>query len=526
MEEFKVLITTGGLGSRLGDLTKYTNKSLVRIGKKPSISYIIENYPKDTKFVITLGHFGNQVRDFLTLAYNDRHFEFVEVDKFSGEGSSLGYSMLKAKDRLQCPFIFHAADTIVVESIPKPKYNYVVGCNKNNTSQYRMINSQGKFKIFDKGQLHDSTFCYIGLCGIKDYDVFWKALENCYNKNPSCQELSDCDGINNMNKDFKILEFKTWFDVGTSSELKFARSHISDKFEILDKVDESIFIFDGFVIKFFFDEKMCLNRVQRCKQLEPLTPKLIDYRNNFYKYEYSEGELLSKVVNDDFFLTFLNWSKNNLWIVKPKNNQFKKLCESFYFDKTLQRIKKYLEQENDTDKPNIINEVLVPSAKVLIESIDRDWLCSEQPYQYHGDYILDNIICRSKEDFVLLDWRQDFAGDLINGDIYYDLAKLNHNLIFNHDIINRKLYTIEKQDNKIYCDLLCSKNLINCKEVLHNFILKNHYDFNKVEILTSIIWINMAPLHEKPLSTFLFNFGKFNLNRKLKEINARIKYDG
>ena len=45
MAEYKVLITTSGIGSRLGNLTEYTNKGLVRVGKKPSISYIIESYP-------------------------------------------------------------------------------------------------------------------------------------------------------------------------------------------------------------------------------------------------------------------------------------------------------------------------------------------------------------------------------------------------------------------------------------------------------------------------------------------------
>ena len=42
MAEYKVLLTTSGLGSRLGNLTKFTNKSLVRVGDKPAISYIIE----------------------------------------------------------------------------------------------------------------------------------------------------------------------------------------------------------------------------------------------------------------------------------------------------------------------------------------------------------------------------------------------------------------------------------------------------------------------------------------------------
>ena len=48
MEEYKVLITTSGIGSRLGNLTNFTNKSLVRIGEKPAISHVIEHYPLNT----------------------------------------------------------------------------------------------------------------------------------------------------------------------------------------------------------------------------------------------------------------------------------------------------------------------------------------------------------------------------------------------------------------------------------------------------------------------------------------------
>ena len=71
MKNYKVLITTSGVGSRLGELTSYTNKCLIRVGKKPAISYIIESYPNDTKFVITLGYYGKHVKDFLELAYEN-----------------------------------------------------------------------------------------------------------------------------------------------------------------------------------------------------------------------------------------------------------------------------------------------------------------------------------------------------------------------------------------------------------------------------------------------------------------------
>ena len=82
---YKVIITTSGVGTRLGKITNYTNKSLVRVGAKPSISYIIESYPKNTEFVITLGYFGNHVKDFLELAYPEINFEFVNVEKFKGK---------------------------------------------------------------------------------------------------------------------------------------------------------------------------------------------------------------------------------------------------------------------------------------------------------------------------------------------------------------------------------------------------------------------------------------------------------
>ena len=40
----KIIITTSGIGSRLGKLTKYTNKSLVRVGNQYVIDYIISKY--------------------------------------------------------------------------------------------------------------------------------------------------------------------------------------------------------------------------------------------------------------------------------------------------------------------------------------------------------------------------------------------------------------------------------------------------------------------------------------------------
>ena len=111
--KYKVLLLTSGIGSRLGNITQYTNKSLVRIGKKPAICHIIDCYAEDVEFVITLGYFGDQVKELLELAYPDRKFTFVWVDNYDGPGSSLIYSLLQAKDVVDCPFVFQTCDTLI-----------------------------------------------------------------------------------------------------------------------------------------------------------------------------------------------------------------------------------------------------------------------------------------------------------------------------------------------------------------------------------------------------------------------------
>ena len=512
MVEYKVLITTSGIGRRLGKLTDFTNKALIRVGDKPAISHIIEYYPKDTSFVITLGHFGSHIKDFLSLAYPDRKFEFVKIDKYKGIGSSLLYSISKTKNQLQCPFIFHASDTILTpsDSIPNLTHNWGAGAFKEETSQYRtlLITNNNIAKINDKGELN-FDYSYIGLCGIKDYKEFWKNLENILSNSPLDNTLSDVHVINEILKThkFRFHKINNWLDIGNTSELHKTRKYFNSEIEVLDKKDESIFMFEDFVIKFFSNSEISQNRVKRAYKLKNLVPDILDSTKNFYKYKKSKGNLFSKSVNQQTFKHFLIWSKNNLWkTLKVENFQDK--CYDFYVVKSKKRISQYL--NNKPDKKEYINGELIPPIGELFDKIDFKWLCDGIPSRFHGDFILDNII-ETDEGFCLIDWRQDFAGELEIGDIYYDLAKLNHNLIVNHSIVDQKLFDSSLKN----CYILCNSTLVKCREMLHKFIIKNGYDLKKIEILSSIIWINMAPLHEYPFNKFLFNFGKYNLYKNL-----------
>jgi len=514
MAEYKVLLTTSGLGSRLGNLTKFTNKSLVRVGDKAVISHIIDSYPEDIEFVVTLGHYGSHVKQYLSLAHPERKINFVEVDTYMGEGSSLLYSISLCKDHLQCPFVFHACDTILPNNYISTidfSSNWSIGGVGNNSQSYRTINClNGKVaSINEKGE-QNFDYIYVGVSGIYEYKEFWKNVSGILKK-VKTSDLSDCHVIRKMDN-FSVIPLNEWYDIGNIDALKQTRSHFKGTVNVLDKEDENIFIFEDFVIKFFNNKKVCSDRVLRAKSLDGLVPNIIGSTENFYKYEYLNADLMSDSVSLYQFVDLLNWSKNNLWQPRESENYFENAI-SFYKDKTILRVEKFLEKYGLEDKSETINGLKVPSMMEMLNSIDYSQLVGARPTTFHGDFILDNILISEnfKDQFKLIDWRQDFNGDIEVGDMHYDLAKLNHNLILNHSILHDNKFSIDFDDGNILCDVLVKKTLLDFKSMLKDFCEYNQIDYAKIEILSSLIWINMSPLHEHPLDTFLYYFGKYNL---------------
>ena len=519
--DYKVLITTSGIGSRLGEFTQYTNKTLLRIGEKPVISYIIESYPLETKFVITLGYFGNFVKDFLLLAYPERHFEFVWVDKFQGEGSSLLYSMYCAKDALQLPFIFHASDTIVIEKIPIPTINWNAGFKGGSSSQYTSFDSiDGNVKIFyEKGNINPD-FLHIGIVGIYDYKLFWNEAFKTLMDNNYKNSSNDVDVLKTLilTKDFSIIEFKTWLDIGNIEKLEETKKYFNKlDFNVLDKTTESIFHINGNIIKFFYDINIAKNRVLRTKYLTNAVPEIVGASNNFYKYKFIEGKLFSNIANRNNFISFLNWAQKKLWhpIQNFNVEKLKELAFDFYFTKTLKRLEQFYKTRNIEDKETIINGERIPSLQSLIDKLDKNYICDTLPSSFHGDFILDNVIYKSKDNFTLIDWRQDFAGELEVGDQYYDLAKLAHNLVVNHYLIEQNHFEIKIKKDEIILNILRYQTLVDCENLLYSFLTENSFDIKKVRILRALIWLNMAPLHHHPFDLFLYYFGKYNLYYEL-----------
>jgi hypothetical protein len=316
-----------------------------------------------------------------------------------------------------------------------------------------------------------------------------------------------------LKSSFHIVNFAKWLDVGSIKGLAEARTESQHELDTLEKVDESIFRVENRIIKYFSNKEMCASRVQRAEILKSSVPKIIQDAENFYAYEYVSGEILSKCLNKVVLKQLLEWASDNFWRTSQSQideRTFKQVCENFYLEKTKKRVSDFFAKSGYADSDQIINGVSVPKIEKMLQTLKELDFFNGVQGKVHGDFILDNLV-KTDSGFTALDWRQDFGGLLEVGDIYYDLAKLNHSLTMNHEILNQGNFKLKTDGATTTIDIFRLDSFVDCSKVLQNFVDSQNLDFLRVEVLTGLIWINMSAIHPHPLDIFLFNYGKYQL---------------
>jgi len=507
--KYKVLIPTAGIGSRLGDHCDHVNKTLVPVANRPIISYIIEKFPPDVEIIIDLGHKGELVKEFLTLAYPNRNFTFIWANR-----KGLTSDLCDYQDILQCPFIFFTNDAIVQEFIPPPDHNWIGFSDTRAGNDYRSVvaDSWNDTVVKDLGEkgVHTEAKAYIGICGIHDYATFWQIMN---------QALST-DGTTNQGESFALASMVknqpvkgvkfSWFDTGTTEALAYANQVFrkEDEPNILPKTHEHIWFCNDRVVKFSTDEKFIAERVDRAQKfLGGYVPAIEGSTTNMYCYRNVEGSVLSETITVSRFQKLLLWLEG-LWGDRQLlTAETREIYRQFYQDKTIKRVQAYFDRFGYEDVPQQINGVYVPSVGELLSKVDWTWMSEGVPVRFHGDLHFENIL-DTTDGFSLLDWRQNFGGLSDYGDIYYDLAKLLHGMIVSHGVINRGLYDINIDGTTVNFDILRRQILIDCETLLYRYATKHHYDYNKVRMLTALIYLNIASLHHQPYAEMLFHLGK------------------
>ena len=522
---YRVCIPTAGTGSRLGDLTKFVNKSLVGIANRPTIAHLIEQFPGDVEFVIALGHKGHLVREFLELAFPHRVFHFAKVDPFEGPGSGLGLSLSACREFLQQPFVFLSCDTLVEEEIPPPSSNWMAYSEGHELAPYRTVEvSDGSVRsICEKGEgTAGSHKAYIGLAGIADFKLFWESMDFDRSTATAVGEVHGMRAL--LSRKISARPF-TWHDTGNLEALTRTREAYREENapNILEKANEAIWFVGDRVIKFSDDEKFIANRVARVDGLKGFVPLVTGSRPHMYGYARVEGEVLSKVITLPMFDRLLTHSKT-FWkshsLSADETARFRAVCSKFYREKTLERVQLFYKSFGRTDGVETINGIEMPTLHALLESVNWNWLTTGLAGRFHGDFHFENILWNAEDgSFTFLDWRQDFGGDLSVGDVYYDLAKLLHGLIICHELIAKDLFEIDWKPQEINYGFLRKQIHVECERRFGEWLVEEGFDRKKVIVLTALVYLNIAALHHHPYSLLLYALGKTMLFEELKNAN-------
>ena len=497
-----VCLLAAGLGTRMGKYSSIINKSLLPIDDKAIVSHIIDQFDEHTKFVVATGYKSELVKTYLKLAHPERKIVFCDVPDYSGPTSGPAQSLLACRNELDGPFMVIACDAFYagLNEFPTDK-NYVGASTvpyEDSAAYCNIIEEEGKvIKLVDKRPC-ESGLAANGVFFFKDVDTFWNNL--------SGTELSS---------GYSALQMHTykmkWVDLGTYE--KYQAFYLKNSPYDFSKTDEFLYIVNGKVIKWFRDSAIAENRFKRAnhlkdKQVFPNITKPVE--NGFYTYDLVEGKTLYQRSTHSIFKKLISWMQSDVWPACGEGEITEQMCVDFYQKKTLKRLEEFKKKYPGFEPRTINGKAVELQIDEVLKKIDWESITKknlkERTGFIHGDFQFDNILF-DDEKFTLLDWRQDFGGSLTHGDIYYDIAKLKGGFIINYDLIKKNAFSYEEAGHSVDFSVPTrSYGLAYLDKLMQQF------PDPIINQITTLIFLNMAPLHAAPFDKLLFCLALERLN--------------
>jgi len=223
-----VVIMAGGLGSRLGELTKTTPKPMLRVGKKPILETIIKNFIDHgfNKFYISVNYKSEQIIDY----FGDGEDLGVKI-KYIHESKRLGTAgaLSLIEDEVKAPLLVSNGDVITTLNFEN-MLDFHCGRNSSATMcvreheynvPYGVVESiNGKIKALKekpKVKLEVNTGVYI-----LDPEVVSQVPKDTFFDMPELFELLMEKGLDTYT--YKLDEY--WVDIGHEEEFNRANEDI------------------------------------------------------------------------------------------------------------------------------------------------------------------------------------------------------------------------------------------------------------------------------------------------------------
>jgi NDP-sugar pyrophosphorylase family protein len=516
-------ILAAGLGNRLGNFTENFNKALLPLAGKATISHIIDKTSSDVDIIVAVGHKSDSLKEYCLAAHPNRKFTFIDVFPYEGKCSGPGKSLEACYELLQRPFYLSVVDCLVEKEWPNLENDWIGVASTEFPEQFSTVKVVDD-KIVDlKNKRADGyQTAFIGLAGIVSYEQFWNALLN-EKQSEEVELVVAFQKWQTYPGGIRVHEFE-WYDTGTVANYNIAREHFERNKIDFSKPKEITYIVGERIIKIFSDSARVKRCIQRANNI-PGTPSLTVRGNNIFGYEYVPGRTIYDEIQSNSESTNLQpsklytWLESKLWFESFKDYELKDSCMRFYRDKTLERYALYKSKKKITnDNPSVINGIVCKSIEDYLDNIDWEKLTSNPIVcRFHGDLQFDNIIKNDSGEFTLLDWRDSFDNVVEVGDARYDFAKLYGGMMLPYDKIKNGCFSIVKSvsnSQEVTLDWEVPYKLEDYKNEFFEFLKVKNVNLQEIELLTSLIYLNMAPLHSSPFDEFLFNLAKLRFGTK------------
>ena len=170
MQVEQVVILAGGLGTRLGKLTKNIPKALIEINNKPFIEWQINYFLNQgkKKFLLCLGHFSEQIIEFVEKKFPDIEINFsLDGEKMLGTGGAL----VNAYEQLEENFYVIYGDSYLQIDLKNIELRHDIKDSVITMAIFKNDNMYDKSNV----QIHDKKLRYYKnsseICNYIDYGV-------------------------------------------------------------------------------------------------------------------------------------------------------------------------------------------------------------------------------------------------------------------------------------------------------------------------------------------------------------------
>lgn len=512
---------------------KLVPEELQNLGKLPAIIYPIN---QKLVFDYIYEQYGRECDLIKIICCEKADKVHQQLDKFVSDSlviedlaelDDLGHTIYFALNNVLGSVIINFSDTIVLENISAYDKNAFFYAEDYLSDTWTFFEEKNGIieSIIDKTapDSADKKKLFVGVFQLSDAAVFRNCLEVAFKAADRIEStFFYAMRLYSKTNPFQAIKCDNWFDIG------HADTYYNSKLEVKAREFNHITIDKNRSIlrKYSDDREKFIGEIQWYlklpSEIEYVRPRIFEYSTayntpfiamEYYAYHtvhelFLYGDLNCHQWTDIFNRIYFVFCDLKRYTVVDDN--IIRSLEDMYLAKTLQRFDRMRSDGRFSaffSKNIVVNNVTYKSLDAMCEilkDIIPEMLYDVESFHIiHGDLCFSNIMVDGNFSFIkVIDPRGKFGTYDIYGDGRYELAKLFHSIDGKYDFIIKDLFSIDYDLKNAVINFQisdCKRDFDLCKLFMDIFEPEIGDDLKKIELIESLLFLSMIPLHGENL---------------------------